>query len=374
MRVAGIRLTNFRNHSETSLDFGPGFNVLLGSNGQGKTNVLEAISYLSLTKSFYAANDLTVLRVGKERFEVEGALVTEDGVENRVVVLYDRATGEKEFSINRNRPETLSSVIGRFPIVILSPENNAITFGAPVERRKFLDLLLSQVSRVYFEDLLEYRRVLRQRNKILWDLRVYQRGEESLLDPWTVGLVNYGSRIIQRRRQFVGEFEGYVKRAYRDVVQNHEEPHVDYAGLSEIPEDTAAIAAVMEKHLEQRRHEEVRRGATLVGPHRDELQFSINGMSVQKYASQGQHKTLLVALKVAEFFYLKEHCSETPILLFDDVFSELDEHRSKHILGMIGGLGQTFITSTSESVFANSIAWDDSHRKFYVENGSCRPG
>lgn len=372
MNVTQIRLTNFRNHESSTIVFGPGFNVLLGSNGQGKTNVLEAISYLSLTKSFYAANDSTTLQIGKEFFEINGTLVTQDEFENRVCVTYQNATGEKQFTINRSRPETLGSVIGRFPIVILSPENNAITFGAPLERRKFLDLILSQISRVYFDDLLEYRRALKQRNKILTDLRIYQRGGEDLLDPWTAELIDYGSRIIHRRRQFINEFEIYVKRAYYDVVQNHEEPRADYVGLSEMPDDVAGIATVLQKNFDERRREEIRRGATMVGPHRDELRFSINGISVQKYASQGQHKTLLVALKVAEFFYLKERSKELPILLLDDVFSELDEHRSEHILEMIKSLGQTFITSTSETVFRNFITWDDNNRRFHIENGTCR--
>lgn len=374
MNVAEIRLTNFRNHESSDIRFGSGFNILLGSNGQGKTNVLEAISYLSLTKSFYAANDSTTLQIGREFFEINGTLLTQEKIENRVCVTYQRETGEKQFSINRSRPETLGSVIGRFPIVILSPENSAITFGAPLERRKFLDLILSQVSRVYFDDLLEYRRALKQRNKILTDLRIHRRGGEDLLDPWTEELINYGSRIIHRRRQFVNEFEIYVKRAYYDVVQNHEEPRADYVGIAEIPDDAAGIAVVLERNFGERRREEIRRGATLVGPHRDELQFSINGISVQRYASQGQHKTLLVALKVAEFFYLKERNEEVPILLLDDVFSELDEHRSKNILEMIGALGQTFITSTSEAVFQDSITWGENNRKFYVENGTCRQG
>ena len=374
MNVAQIRLTNFRNHKSSNIVFGPGFNVLLGSNGQGKTNVLEAISYLCLTKSFYASNDSTTLQIGEEFFEINGTLFTQETIENRVCVTYQRGTGEKQFSINRSRPETLASVIGRFPIVILSPENNAITFGAPVERRKFLDLILSQVSRVYFGDLLEYRRALKQRNKILTDMRMHHRGGEDLLDPWTEELVQYGSRIIHRRHQFVNEFAAYVKRAYFDVVQNHEEPGADYTGLSNTPDDPAGIAEELAKNFAERRREEIRRGTTMVGPHRDDLQLSINGISAQKYASQGQHKTLLVALKVAEFFYLKERSEEAPILLLDDVFSELDEHRSKHILEMIGALGQTFITSTSETVFQNLISWDERNRKFYVEKGTCRQG
>jgi DNA replication and repair protein RecF len=352
---------------------GSGFNVLLGNNGQGKTNILEAISYLSLTKSFYAANDATALQLGQEFFEIEGTLVTDDGHKSDVRVVYSKATGEKQFTINRSKPETLASVIGMFPIVILSPENNAITFGAPVERRKFVDLLLSQISRVYFEDLLEYRRALKQRNRILLDLRFQRTEQADILEPWTIGLVNYGSRIIYRRQQFLSEFQTYVSRAYHDLVQNHEEPHLNYVSLPDVPDDCKLIEEQMQNAFEQRRGEELHRGITLVGPHRDEVKFSIDGISAQKYASQGQHKTLLVALKVAEFFYLKERRNEIPILLLDDVFSELDEHRSQHILDLVGGLGQTFVTSTSDAVFHGRIEWGNQHRKFWVENGTCRP-
>ena len=373
MNIRFIKLRNFRNHSNSEISFGSEFNVLRGNNGQGKTNVLEAISYLSLTKSFYAANDATTLQLGKEFFEIEGTLVSDDGHQSEVRVTYDRETAEKQLTINRSRPETLASVIGMFPIVVLSPEHHEITFGAPVERRKFIDLLLSQISRVYFEDLLEYRRVLKQRNRILSDLKLQSREQPDTLEPWTIGLVNHGSRIIHKRREFLSEFQTYVNQAYRDLVGNHEAPRLDYVGLPDIPDDCRLIEERLQKALEQRRDEELRRGVTLVGPHRDEVRFSIDDMSVQKFASQGQHKTLLVALKVAEFFYLKERRNEVPIFLLDDVFSELDEHRSQHILDLVGTLGQTFITATGDAVFQHRIEWNDRHRKFLVENGTCRP-
>jgi len=373
MKLSCIKLRNFRNHGNSEISFCPELNVLLGNNGQGKTNVLEAISYLSLTKSFYAANDATTLQLGREFFEIEGTLISDDGHQSDVRVTYNRESAEKQFTINRNRPETLASVIGEFPIVILSPEHHAITFGSPIERRKFIDLLLSQISRVYFEDLLEYRRVLKQRNRILLDLKLQQRGETDTLEPWTISLVNHGSRIIHKRREFLSEFQTYMHQAYHDLAGNHEAPGFNYLSLPDLPDDCNRIAERMHETLDQRRSEELNRGVTLVGPHRDEVRFSIDGISLQKFASQGQHKTLLVALKVAEFFYLKERRNEVPIFLLDDVFSELDEHRSQHILDLVGGLGQTFITATSESVFRHRVEWNDRHRRTLVENGTCRP-
>ncbi len=198
--------------------------MLLGRNGQGKTNILEAISYLSLTKSFYASSDATAVRFGTDAFTVEGEIVTGSGLRYTVQVAYGVGGGEKVFTVNNTRPESLASVIGTFPVVILSPENNAITFGGPSARRRFMDLTLSQVSRVYLDDVLEYRRILRQRNRLLSDARSSGGNIASMLEPWTIGLVQYGSRIVKRRQEFVKEFEGYIERSYKTLVESGEEP------------------------------------------------------------------------------------------------------------------------------------------------------
>lgn len=374
MNVQSLSVRNFRNHKQSQLDFGYGINALLGMNGQGKTNILEAISYLSLTKSFYAAGDATALRIGSESFEIEGNIVTDSCNENRVIVTYSRGTGTKEFRINNVRPGNMASVIGRFPVVILSPENSNVTFGGPADRRKFLDLILCQLSRTYLADLLEYRRIMKQRNKLIAGMRAEQRLRTEELAPWDAGLIAHGSRIIARRMAFVHEFSGYVRAAYDDLVREKENPSMEYvtlaAGLDGLGE--GEIAAAMADALECRRVEEIRRGLSLVGPHRDEVRFQINGISVQQYASQGQHKTLLVALKVAEFFYLKERANEVPIFLLDDLFSELDEHRSRHILELVGRLGQTIITATDEGVFHDAVHWGTTNRRFLVDNGTVK--
>ncbi len=387
MRITHLLMRNFRNHARTEIELGCGINALLGNNGQGKTNVLEAVSYLSLTKSFYAANDATVLQLDKDVFEVEGTILTDANIEHTVRAAYSRA-GEKQFTINGAKPDTLASVIGRFPIVVLSPENNSITFGGPMERRKFIDLLLSQISRSYLEDVLEYRRVLKQRNKLLLDAKLERLYSPELIEPWTEGLVHLGSRIILHRLQFVREFQEYVKRAYKDLVYDRvggrnparpslpagwdEEPGVAYNSLDGVEEaqDAQAIASLMMSEIERRTFEERKRGATLVGPHRDDLVLKIDDISVQHYASQGQHKTMLVALKIAEFFYLKERREEVPIFLLDDVFSELDDKRSRLLLNTVSSLGQTFITTTDESVFHGAVEWDGVNRKFFVEGGA----
>ncbi len=371
MRVLTLHMQHFRNHPDTRVEFGEGINTLLGNNGQGKTNVLEAVSYLSLTKSFYASTDATVLQFGEEVFSVEGEIRTDSGLDHTIRAAYSRS-GDKVFTVNGAKPETLSSVIGRFPIVVLSPENNAITFGGPMERRKFLDLLLSQISHAYLDDLLEYRRVLKQRNKLLADARVAQTYDAGLIEPWTASLVQHGSRIIHQRMKFVGEFESYVVRAYNDLVRNHERPGVGYASLAGLGGENTipSIAEIMQGELHRRQYEERKRGTTLVGPHRDDLRLTVNDMAMQQYASQGQHKTMLIALKIAEYFFLKERRDENPIMLLDDVFSELDERRCRQLLDTVERLGQTLITTTEESVFHNAVHWNDENRKFRVEQGT----
>jgi DNA replication and repair protein RecF len=289
--------------------------------------------------------------------------------------MYHRTPHEKVFTINAAAPETLSSVIGRFPVVVLSPENSTITSGGPAERRKFLDLILSQVSHAYFEDLMEYRRVLKQRNKILSEWRQLGAQRYEMLEPWDVNLVRYGSRIAQRRQNFVGEITQYVKNAYAQLVDVDEGPNLQYGsnvrGIS--PNATVdEIAAMMHAGIERHRHEEFRRGVSLVGPHRDDVGLVLGEKPVKEYASQGQHKTFLVALKLAEFFYIRERKQEWPIFLLDDVFSELDASRTERILRQLSGLGQTILTTTDEMVFRDAVGWSESSRRFYVENGACR--
>ena len=374
MRIVRAQLRQFRNHDCTELEFGATTNALLGNNGEGKTNVLEALSFLCLTKSFYAASDATVLQKGKDLFEVKGTLLSDVGIEHAVRAVYESQSNQKKVFIDGKEPERLSSVIGQFPIVVLSPENSNITFGTPADRRRFMDLVIAQSSGVYFEDLLEYRRVLRQRNKILSDIHRGFGGTD-LLEPWNETLVAHGAKLLLKRAQFFDEFAPYIKRAYGSIAQETETPVVEYLPqVATRPADRLEdVERRFREKLVSKKEEELRLGITLVGPHRDEVVFSINALQLRSYASQGQHKTFLVALKVAEFFYLKERCTETPVILLDDVFTELDETRSQKLIALIDSLGQSFITTTNEHVFQEAIRWDDARRKFMIRKGTAVP-
>jgi DNA replication and repair protein RecF len=372
MKLKSLVLKNFRNHSESYFECVDGVNALLGENGEGKTNVLEAISFLCLTKSFFGASERVIVQFGKPSFEVTGKFESENRNSYSVRATYDGEQTAKAFYVNGAPVEPLSSLIGEFPVVVLSPEHRAITFGTPADRRRFIDLLISQASRSYFEDLLEYRRVLRQRNKLLSDARTSGKDCSSMLEPWNESLLRRGSRITHRRWQFAREFKPFIERAYRDIAGSDEIPEMIYMPRIEI--ETADDVAAIERHFRSRlqmiRDDELRMGASLLGPHRDELEFQINGNDLRKFASQGQHKTFLLALKIGEFFYLKERRNETPTLLLDDVFSELDNHRCDSLLHIVETLGQTFITTTNELLFPPYYEWGTARKKHHIRQGS----
>lgn len=372
MRLTNLRLVNFRNHGETQLSFGHGANIFLGENGEGKTNILEAVSYLCLTKSFYANNDRHALQLGKDFFAVEGEMLSDRGTGFAVRVLYNQNGAEKKLWINKTETDSFSAVIGKFPIVVLSPDGGATTHGSPVDRRKFVDLAISQASKMYLENLMEYRRVLKQRNKILFDARAARQDCTAQLEPWSEALVETGTQLILKRGGFIREFAQYVRDAFQHVIGGSETPSIRYASSVDVSEGTAAgeIQKQFRRQLNEQQPEERRTGTTPVGPHRDEFEFAINGLELRKFASQGQHKTFLVALKMAEFFYLRERCNETPLLLLDDVFSELDERRTERVLNLVQGLGQAFITSTSEQVFPADFAWGGMKKRFSVRQGT----
>ena len=375
MKLAQISIKNFRNHRETRLEFGDAVNVLSGGNGEGKTNVLEAICYFALAKSFYSAGDPTTLKIGEEAFELDGRIHSGSGGEHRITIRYSAKTGEKSIAINRVPLERLHSLIGRFPVVLLSPESERIISGPPGERRKFLDLVLSQQSRTYFEDLLEYRRVLKQRNRLLTEARDGTRVTEEVLSPWTRSLIHLGARIVMRRRDFVEGFRASLSPVFQLLTGNKEEVGVQYLTrpVMDSCTDEQMVAQALAEETQRCVVEEFRRGSSLVGPHRDEVLLTIDGRSVQAYASQGQQKTLLLAMKIAEFDHLREKVGDAPILLLDDLFGELDAGRSERVIGVISTLGQSIITATGDTPFKNLIHWNAQNRRFAVESGTCRP-
>lgn len=343
MRVKKVQLTNFRNHTDSTLEFTGGINFITGANAQGKTSILEALSYACLTRSFLQQSDAAVPKFGNDDFGVDAIIETDSGIVNRVRVGYETGTGKKRYYLDANEMKKSSEVIGMFPIVVLSPGDFALTGGAPAERRRFADIVLSQVSRSYLEELSEYRRALKQRNKVLLDAKLNNALDRGLLVAWTEALVAHGTKVISRRRQFIDEFQEPFGSAYRSLVETGETPTMKYQPSFDGGDDMESAFRNKLKELERI---EKARGSTLAGPHRDDIGFFLNGTPIREFASQGQHKTFLVALKIAEFHYIRQVLGETPAMLLDDVMTELDYTRATKTIQTISKLGQSFITAT----------------------------
>jgi DNA replication and repair protein RecF len=370
LNLQRIVLDNFRNHSSSLIDCSPGINLFLGNNGEGKTNILEGISYFCLAKSFYAANDSVVMKIGGPGFTATGKILSDSGVEYEIQVEFDRELNQKTVTVNKARVDKASSLIGWFPVVILSPEQSTITFGSPADRRRFIDFVVSQSSRIYLESLIDYRRILKQRNKILSEMQATRSENSDAIEPWNDSLIKVGSSIMKKRKEFIEDFNRIMIDAYTQLSGMSERPGIAYSSSFEYAENNGSVVETSFKEaLENQFSDERRIGYTLVGPHRDEFVFQINGLHTKNFASQGQHKTFLVALKLAEFFYLKNRCSETPILLLDDVLSELDENRCRRLLEATANTGQVFITSTDEHALDGLSIASANPRKFFVRQG-----
>ncbi len=379
MILTDLRLHDFRAHAETSVTFAPKVNLLVGPNGAGKTNLLEAIHYLCLSKSFIASQDAYVLRKGARFFEVEGGFAGEQRRHLRVRLVYVPEEGKRIF-VNGAPLERLAQVVGLLPVVVFSPLDQAITAGGPEERRRFLNNVLSQARPVYLDDLLKYRRALKQRNVLLAEYR--RRGEEppaALMDSWDAELVTLGSRVIVRRVRFMEAFGGFLEDAYRRIEAVSERPSITYVTLDELPPDAdeEAVAACFRRRMARVARGERRRGRTLVGPHLDELVFRLDDFEVRRYASHGQHRTFGMALKLAQYFYLRDRLDESPLLLLDDVFDNLDEKRAAGFLELLqsDAVGQSIITAPRPDAFADVVPFErEAHRATHVEAGRVQPG
>ncbi len=348
MVLSSVNLKNFRIHKKAELDFSPKLNFIVGGNGQGKTSILESIYYLCTTKSSNSKSDFDSVSFNEDEFEISG--IFKDASDSRVRIFYLLNENKKNYFLNGKLITKSAEVIGKFPVVILTPADHAITQGSPGERRRFVDSVISQASDTYLKNLLDYNKTLRQRSSLLSQLR--ENKNKSLLvelEAWTSKLLISGKEIIKHRINFIEKFNGFIKDSFKVILNEDELPEVNYFFLGGT-EDKQEVEQKFADLLEQKEEEEIRRAANLVGPHRDDFIFKINNIDLKTYGSQGQHKTFQVVLRFAQFFYLKEITGKTPIFLLDDVFGELDAKRSDRISKYLRQVGQAFITLTD---FAN---------------------
>jgi DNA replication and repair protein RecF len=363
MILSSINLKNFRSHKEIQLKFSGSLNYIVGGTGQGKTSILEAIYYLCTTRSNSSKSDSEVVRFNENEFEIKGFFNSKAGVRSEARVYYSLIENKKYYYQNSKHLNRAADVIGKYPVVLLTPSDHSITQGSPGERRKFVDSVISQASESYLENLLDYNRTLRHRSSLLSSIKENRnRNSSEELDAWSAKLIQAGSGLIRSRIKFVNEFDEYISGSYKRIMEDSELPKIKYiylgngnAGLNGNKE----IEAVFGELLSERREEEIRRGINLVGPHRDDFIFEINDLNLKMFGSQGQHKTFQVVLRFAEFFYLREITGKAPIFLLDDVFGELDASRSMKISEYLREVGQAFITITDFANFSFLMRTDD---------------
>jgi len=343
MVLQSLQLKNYRIHTDSFLNFSDGINFIVGENGQGKTTILEAIYSLCTTKNFKASSEQELLQFSSTECEVTGTF--QEYTSDNVRIYYSASENKRSFLVNGKQIYRPSEIIGKFPIVLLTPEDHQLTQGAPVDRRKFVDAILSQSNPLYMETLLDYSKTIKHRsfllNKMKEDFRSVSFDE---LEAWNAKMVGAGSSLIAYRKKFLTLFNAYLLQAYSSILNHEEIPFIDYQ--TTIANGEADLEKNFFEQLAKRKDEEIRRGTNLVGPHRDDFIFSINGKALRVFGSQGQHKTFQVALRFAQFFYMKDILGRTPIFLLDDAFGELDAKRAVHISNYIRNVGQAFITAT----------------------------
>jgi len=373
--IKELAIKSFRAHSESRVQFESGLNVIHGKNGAGKTNLLEAIHYLGLSKSFLASNDRYVLRKGDPFIEVKGSFEGEQRSKLEIRFAFEPGAGKK-FFVNKSPLDRASELVGQIPMVVLSPTDYVITAGPPDERRRFLNKTLAQLKPSYLIDLMQYRRALKQRNSLLMHYRMTRRMEPGSLQSWNQQLASCGASLIATRYQFVDQFSDYLKNAHTLMGEGNETPSIKYKTLLpaeqlEGMEEEDILKEMIAKY-ESESVAELDKGKTLSGPHRDDLEFSLDEFTVRQYASQGQHRTFGLALKLAKFHLLKDNLDETPILMLDDVFGNLDEERTTTFMALLaaGQLGQVLVTIANLDVFRGFIERSDSEANFIeIEEG-----
>lgn len=361
-----IEVRNFRNIAEADVRFSDGVTVLWGENAQGKTNLLEAIAYAALGRSFRTTRDEEMIRFGEDVAEVSVDF-TDSVREQNITVRLGRGK-RRRIEQNRVKVARVSDVVGQFRTVLFCPEHLSLIKDGPAERRSFLDVALSQLYPLYLRSLQRYNQVLKERNQLIRNYENDPRTFRETVEFWSVQLAHEAAVLAGYRQRYLTEVDRCVKDCFREMTGGGEVPQVEYDGSSgQAPEEYADLTATEAKYRELllTRHErELGAGTTLWGIHKDDVIIRLNGREARQFASQGQQRSLALALKLSEGEVCRKVCGEVPVFLLDDVFSELDRSRRSYLREKIGGR-QVIITSCEPDAAAGG-------RRIRVENGVFR--
>ena len=357
MYISSLELADFRNIVSLHLEFSQGTNILYGENAQGKTNILESLYMISTTKSHRGVRDRDMIRFGMEEAHIR-SMIMKGGIDYRID-MHLRKNKSKGIAINGQRIKKASELIGLLHIVFFSPEDLGIVKNGPAERRRFMDMELCQLDASYLHNLNQYNKTVENRNRLLRDM--YQFPElQDTLSIWDAQLVNYGRQIIESRRSFITDLNEIVEEIHAKLSGNREHLIICYEPNTEADD--------FEEKLLRSRERDIHMKMTSVGPHRDDFSFLDGQTDLIKYGSQGQQRTCALSLKLSEIDLVKKVIGHKPVLMMDDVLSELDSGRQNYLLSTIGEI-QTFITCTGLDEFVNNRFKID--QVFRIESGAC---
>ena len=356
MIIKSLELQNFRNYETLKLDFDSGTNIFYGDNAQGKTNILEAIYMIATTKSHKGSKDQDIIQFGNDEAHIRSYLFKEDVT--RQVDMHLRKSKTKGIAIDGQRIKKAADLLGLLNVVFFSPEDLSIIKNGPSERRRFVDMELCQLDSFYLYNLNHYNKIVNQRNKLLKDLNNNPSLKDTL-SIWDSQLVSYGSKIIERRELFVEQLNEIIRDIHLKLSGTKEHIEIKYEKNVEICD--------LENKLRRNQDKDIILKQTTVGPHRDDISFIVNDIDIRKFGSQGQQRTAALSLKLSEIELVKKSIKDTPVLLLDDVLSELDSNRQNYLLNSIGDI-QTIITYTGLDEFVNNRF--EINKVFKVTNGS----
>ncbi|AEH52064.1 MULTISPECIES: DNA replication/repair protein RecF [Heyndrickxia] len=346
MYLQELELHNYRNYETLTIPFENKVNVILGENAQGKTNLMEAIYVLALAKSHRTSNDKELIRWDAEYAKIKGRLHKTHGSVPLELTISKKG---KKAKYNHIEQKKLSRYIGNMNVVMFAPEDLNLVKGSPQVRRRFIDMEIGQISPVYLYDMSRFQKILQQRNHYLKQLQMKKQTDRTMLDILTEQLIEQAAKIVMRRFEFVRMLEEWARPIHHSISRGLEQLEIQYKPSVNVSEELnwSKMIKSYENKFAEIREREIDRGVTMAGPHRDDLAFVVNGRDVHTFGSQGQQRTAALSVKLAEIELIYSEIREYPILLLDDVLSELDDYRQSHLLNAIQGRVQTFVTTTS---------------------------
>lgn len=366
MELESLTLKNYRNYGDLTLEFSDGVNVFLGENAQGKTNLLESIYVLALARSHRTSSDKDLIQWSEKEATISGRV--KRAISDTPLSLNFSNKGKKA-RVNHLEQSKLSQYIGQLNVILFAPEDLELVKGAPSVRRRFIDMEFGQMNPLYLYNTTQYKRILKERNAYLKRLQLKQTTDTVFLDVLSEQLVNVGAQILLARESFLKKLEQAAQPIHAEISDQKETLHLVYNSSVNFEEkdDLAGVTAAFEAALLKQRAREIMMGSTLLGPHRDDLQFIVNDNDVAVFGSQGQQRTTALAVKLAEIDLMQQETGEYPVLLLDDVLSELDANRQTHLLLAIQDKVQTFITAPSLTDVARQLI--HTPKVFHVKHG-----